>query len=119
MAKAKIKPLCFIGCAHAYGDSWLGVMRDAVKGKGIEITAVEKYGRTDTSVTGQVLQLISAKPDAVLIAGAGPPSALPQKEQPARNYQGTISQHPGAANNDALTTSEGRRAGKAWGRKWQ
>src|SRR3546814_17943409 len=77
-------------------------MRDAVKGNGIEITAVEKYGRTDTSVTGQVLKLISAKPDAVLIAGAGTPSALPQKELRARNYQGTIYQTHGAANNDVL-----------------
>src|SRR3546814_624765 len=102
MAKAKVKTLGFIGFADAYGDSWLGVMRDAVKGKGIEITAVEKYGRTDTSVTGQVLKLISAKPDAVLIAGAGTPSALPQKELRARNYQGTIYQTHGAANNDVL-----------------
>ncbi|MBV7481915.1 ABC transporter substrate-binding protein [Bordetella sp. BOR01] len=102
MAKAKVKTLGFIGFADAYGDSWLDVMRDAVKGKGIEITAVEKYGRTDTSVTGQVLKLISAKPDAVLIAGAGTPSALPQKELRARNYQGTIYQTHGAANNDVL-----------------
>src|SRR3546814_5889131 len=43
MAKAQIKTLGFIGFADAYGDSWLAVMRDAVKGKGIEITAVEKY----------------------------------------------------------------------------
>ena len=102
MAKAKVKTLGFIGFADAYGDSWLAVMRDAVKGKGIDITAVEKYGRTDTSVTGQVLKLISAKPDAILIAGAGTPSALPQKELRARNYQGTIYQTHGAANNDVL-----------------
>lgn len=102
MAKAKVKTLGFIGFADAYGDSWLTVMRDAAKAKGIEITAVEKYGRTDTSVTGQVLKLISAKPDAVLIAGAGTPSALPQKELRARNYQGTIYQTHGAANNDVL-----------------
>lgn len=102
MVKAKVKTLGFIGFADAYGDSWLAVMRDAIKGKGIEITAVEKYGRTDTSVTGQVLKLVGAKPDAVLIAGAGTPSALPQKELRARNYQGTIYQTHGAANNDVL-----------------
>ncbi|WP_415792500.1 ABC transporter substrate-binding protein [Bordetella tumulicola] len=102
MAKAKVKTLGFIGFADAYGDSWLTVMRDAAKAKGIEITAVEKYGRTDTSVTGQVLKLVSAKPDAILIAGAGTPSALPQKELRARNYQGTIYQTHGAANNDVL-----------------
>lgn len=102
LVKANVKTLGFIGFADAYGDSWLDVMRESVKGKGIEITAVEKYGRTDTSVTGQVLKLISAKPDAILIAGAGTPSALPQKELRARNYQGTIYQTHGAANNDVL-----------------
>jgi len=102
LVKAKVKTLGFIGFADAYGDSWLAVMRDALKGKGIEITAVEKYGRTDTSVTGQVLKLVSAKPDAVLIAGAGTPSALPQKELRARNYGGIIYQTHGAANNDVL-----------------
>jgi len=102
LVKANVKTLGFIGFADAYGDSWLDVMRESVKGNGIEITAVEKYGRTDTSVTGQVLKLISAKPDAILIAGAGTPSALPQKELRARNYQGTIYQTHGAANNDVL-----------------
>lgn len=102
MAKAKVKTLGFIGFADAYGDSWLEVMRGAAKEKGIEITTVEKYSRTDTSVTGQVLKLVSAKPDAILIAGAGTPSALPQKELRARNYQGTIYQTHGAANNDVL-----------------
>lgn len=102
MAKANVKTLGFIGFADAYGDGWLGVIRNAAKEKGIEIVAVEKYGRTDTSVTGQVLKLVGAKPDAILIAGAGTPSALPQKELRARNYQGTIYQTHGAANNDVL-----------------
>ena len=46
-------------------------MQKAAKAKGIEIVSIEKYSRTDTSVTGQVLKLVGAKPDAILIAGAG------------------------------------------------
>ncbi len=92
MAKSKVKTLGFIGFADAYGDGWLDVMQKAAKAKGIEIVSIEKYSRTDTSVTGQVLKLIGAKPDAILIAGAGTPSALPQKELKARNYGGTIYQ---------------------------
>ncbi|MNQ68325.1 hypothetical protein D3C85_828750 [compost metagenome] len=49
-----------------------------------------------------MLKLVGAKPDAILIAGAGTPSALPQKELKARNYGGTIYQTHGAANNDVL-----------------
>ncbi|CAB3646669.1 branched-chain amino acid ABC transporter substrate-binding protein [Achromobacter marplatensis] len=102
MAKSKVKTLGFIGFADAYGDGWLDVMQKSAKAKGIEIVAIEKYSRTDTSVTGQVLKLVGAKPDAILIAGAGTPSALPQKELKARNYGGTIYQTHGAANNDVL-----------------
>ncbi|OZI45357.1 branched-chain amino acid ABC transporter substrate-binding protein [Bordetella genomosp. 5] len=102
MVKANIKTLGFIGFADAYGDGWLAVMQAAAEKAGIKVTAVEKYGRTDTSVTGQVLKLVGAKPDAILIAGAGTPSALPQKELRARNYPGQIYQTHGAANNDVL-----------------
>jgi len=102
MLKAKVKTLGFIGFADAYGDGWLSVMEAATQAKGIKIVTVEKYGRTDTSVTGQVLKLVGARPDAILIAGAGTPTALPQKELRARNYGGIIYQTHGAANNDVL-----------------
>jgi branched-chain amino acid transport system substrate-binding protein len=49
-----------------------------------------------------VLKLVAAHPDAVLIAGAGTPSALPQRELKARGYAGQIYQTHGAANNDVL-----------------
>jgi len=102
MAKNKVKTLGFIGFADAYGDGWLDVMKKAAATKNIEIVTIEKYSRTDTSVTGPVLKLVGAKPDAILIAGAGTPSALPQKELKARNYGGTIYQTHGSANNDVL-----------------
>jgi len=102
MVKAKVKTLGFIGFADAYGDGWLAVMQQAANAKGIQIIGVEKYTRTDTSVTGQILKLVGARPDAILIAGAGTPVALPQKELRARNYGGIIYQTHGAANNDVL-----------------
>jgi branched-chain amino acid transport system substrate-binding protein len=102
MAKAKIKTLGFIGFADAYGDSWLHEIKGAAEKKGIKVVAVEKYGRNDTSVVGQVLKIISARPDAVLIAGSGTPAALPQKELHARNYRGQIYQTHGVANGDFL-----------------
>jgi len=102
MVKANVKTLGFIGFADAYGDGWLSEMEAAAKARGIQIVGVEKYGRTDTSVTGQILKLVGARPDAILIAGAGTPVALPQKELRARNYGGIIYQTHGAANNDVL-----------------
>ena len=102
MKKKGYKTLGFIGFADAYGDGWLSVMKDAAEKQGIQMVAVEKYARNDTSVTGQVLKLVGAKPDAILIAGAGTPAALPQKELIARGYKGQIFQTHGAANNDFL-----------------
>jgi len=51
---------------------------------------------------GQVLKLVAAKPDAVLIAGSGTPAVLPQKSLRERGYGGKYYQTHGVANNDFL-----------------
>ncbi|HEY1608047.1 MAG TPA: ABC transporter substrate-binding protein, partial [Paraburkholderia sp.] len=53
--------------------------------------------RTDASVTGQVLKVMAAKPDAVLIAGAGTPTVLPQRTLVERGFKGPIYQTHGIA----------------------
>lgn len=102
MEKQNVKTLGIIGFNDAYGDAWLDVMKAATAEKGIKIVAAERYARNDTSVTGQILKITSARPDAILIAGAGTPVALPQGEIKKRNFQGIIYQTHGAANNDVL-----------------
>ncbi len=97
-----VQTLGFIGFADGYGDGWLAEMRNSAKTAGIKIVAEEKYNRTDASVTGQVLKLVAAKPDAILIAAAGTPGATPQKELVARGYKGKIYQTHGVANPDFL-----------------
>jgi branched-chain amino acid transport system substrate-binding protein len=97
-----IKTMGYIGFADGYGDGWLAEIRQSAKTAGIEIIAEEKYNRTDSSVTGQVLKLVAAKPDAILIAAAGTPGATPQKELVARSYKGQIYQTHGIANPDFL-----------------
>jgi branched-chain amino acid transport system substrate-binding protein len=102
MVKQHVKTLGFIGFSDAYGEGWLHEMKAKAEAKGIQVVAVERYARPDTSVTGQVLKLIAAKPDGILIAGAGTPAALPQRELIDRGYKGQIYQTHGAANNDVL-----------------
>jgi branched-chain amino acid transport system substrate-binding protein len=97
-----VKTMGFIGFADGYGDGWLAEIRNSAKTAGIQIVAEEKYNRTDASVTGQVLKLVAANPDAILIAAAGTPGATPQKELVARNYKGKIYQTHGVANPDFL-----------------
>jgi len=102
MAAAGVKSMGFIGYADAYGEVWLKAMTAALEKRGIKMPAVERYQRTDTSVTGQVLKLVSTNPDAVLIAGSGTPAVLPQSTLLERGYKGRIYQTHGIANNDFL-----------------
>ena len=102
MANAGVKTAGFIGFADAYGEGWYAEFAKIAAIKGIQIVANERYARSDTAVTGQVLKLIAAKPDAVLIGASGTPAALPQKTLKERGYAGRYYQTHGVANGDFL-----------------
>lgn len=102
MRKNGVKRFGFIGFADAYGDSWAESMTKASAAGGLEITAMERYGRTDVSVAAQILKIMSKKPDALFVAGAGTPAALPQKTLAERGISVPVYQTYGIANNDFL-----------------
>jgi branched-chain amino acid transport system substrate-binding protein len=79
MADAGIKTVGFIGFNDAYGEGWYKEFSKLAELRKIKIVANERFARPDTSVTGQILKIIASNPDAVFIAGAGTPAALPQK----------------------------------------
>jgi branched-chain amino acid transport system substrate-binding protein len=97
MADNGVKTLAFIGFADAYGESWLTEVNRLLDIRGIRMVDVERYNRTDTSVTGQVLKLMATNPDAILIAAAGTPAVTPQIALVQRNYKGRIYQTHGIA----------------------
>jgi branched-chain amino acid transport system substrate-binding protein len=97
-----VKTLGYIGFNDAYGESWLSEIKRSAQTAGIRVVAEEKYNRADASVTGQVLKLVAANPDAILIGASGTPGATPQKELVARRYKGKIYQTHGVANPDFL-----------------
>jgi branched-chain amino acid transport system substrate-binding protein len=102
MVDKGVKTVGFIGFADAYGEGWYQEFSKIAAIKGITIVANERYNRNDTSVTGQVLKIVAAKPDAVLIAASGTPAVLPQKTLKERGYTGKYYQTHGVANNDFL-----------------
>jgi len=102
MAQHGVKSVGFIGFSDGYGESWLTEFTKAAAANHLQLLDVERYNRGDTSVTGQILKLTSANPDAVLIAGSGTPAALPESELKERGYKGKIYQTHGVANNDFL-----------------
>lgn len=97
-----VKTVGFIGFSDAYGEGWFENFKVALDVAGLSLVVNERYNRTDTSVTGQVLKIVGAKPDAVLIAGSGTPVALPQKTLKERGYAGKIYQTHGVVNPDFL-----------------
>ncbi|MDP1651523.1 MAG: ABC transporter substrate-binding protein [Rhodocyclaceae bacterium] len=102
MTNAGIKTVAFIGFADAYGEGWYQEFSKIAEVRKLQIVANERFNRADTSVTGQVLKIIAAKPDAVLIAGSGTPAALPQKALKEKGFKGAYYQTHGVANKDFL-----------------
>ncbi|HMC62548.1 MAG TPA: ABC transporter substrate-binding protein, partial [Candidatus Solibacter sp.] len=68
----------------------------------IPLTANERFSPKDTSVTGQALKLIAAKPDAIVIGASGTPAAMPARTLIEQGYKGKLYFNHGVANNDFL-----------------
>jgi branched-chain amino acid transport system substrate-binding protein len=102
MVANKIKTVGYIGFNDAYGEGWFNELQKNAQQRGIRIVASERYNRSDTSVTGQALKIVAARPDAVLIGASGVPGVVPQKALNDRGYRGKIYQTHGVANSDFL-----------------
>lgn len=102
MKKNKERSLAIVAINNAYGQTFLDVAQKMAPRQGISIAAVERYNATDTSFVSQALKLMSAQPDAVFIAAAGTPAAMPQIEVRQRGFTKTIYQTQAIANNDFL-----------------
>ncbi|ARN19630.1 ABC transporter substrate-binding protein [Piscinibacter gummiphilus] len=102
MKSTGVKTLGFVGFSDAYGEAWLQEVQKTAPRFGVDVVVVERFARTDQSVTAQTLKVIQAKPDAVLVAGSGTPSALPMRALRERGYKGQFYQTHGVANNDFL-----------------
>jgi branched-chain amino acid transport system substrate-binding protein len=102
MQRHGVTSVGMIGFNDPYGENWFKVF-GAMAGKaGIRITGTERYARTDQSVTGQALKLMSGHPDAILIAAVGGPAVLPQATLHDRGYAGTIYQTHAVATDDFI-----------------
>ena len=102
MVKSDVKTVGFIGFNDPYGENWYKVFGALAEKAGIRIVASERYARPDQSVTGQVLKLIAARPDAVLIAAVGGPAVLPQATLFDQGYKGRVYQTHAVATDDFI-----------------
>lgn len=95
--KAKnVKNVGIIGFSDSWGDLWVKEFKASAEPMGLTMVADERYARADTSVAGQVLKLVAARPDAVLVGASGTAAALPVIALRERGYTGPIYQTHGA-----------------------
>ena len=85
MVKHGYKRIAYIGYSDTYGDQIYGELMNLAKENGLEVVTNERFARSDTSVTGQVLKIVAAKPDAVMIGASASPAALPNNTLLERN----------------------------------
>ena len=85
-----IKSVGFIGFSDSWGDLALNGFTASADNMGIKVLTAERYARSDTSVTAQILKLMTAKPDAILIGASGTPAALPHATLVEKGYKGPI-----------------------------
>lgn len=82
------KNIGYIGFSDAWGDLVYNGAKAAEPVDDIKIQTNERYARTDTSVTAQILKVMAARPDAVLIGGSGTQGALPLITLSERGFKG-------------------------------
>jgi branched-chain amino acid transport system substrate-binding protein len=95
-----VKTVAYIGFSDALGDLAFDSLNKAAEPAGIKVVANERYARADSSVAGQVLKIVAAKPDAVFGGGSGTPGALPYLGLADRGYKGGLYGNHGMINAD-------------------
>src|SRR6185312_7798157 len=90
MKSAGVKKAAYIGFSDSWGDLVYDATMKNVQGSSIEVVTNERYARADTSVTGQTLKIIAARPDAVITGGSGTPGALPYIALSQRGFKGGL-----------------------------
>jgi branched-chain amino acid transport system substrate-binding protein len=102
MKAHNVKTVGYIGYSDSYGDLWFNDFKAQAVPMGMTLVDEERFARPDTSVAGQVLKLVAANPDAVLVGASGTAAGLPQSALRERGYKGLIYQTHGAASMDFI-----------------
>ena len=102
MSNAGVKSMAYIGFNNALGDAFYTEVAKYAELKGIKVVANERFTPIDASVTGQILRILSASPDAVVIGASGTPAATPVRTLRERGFKGRIYHNHGVANREFL-----------------
>lgn len=102
MKKKGVKTVGYIGFSDSWGDLVLKALKKHAEPAGIKVLTDERYARADTSVTGQVIKILAADPDAVVVGGSGTGGALPHIGLVERGYKKPIYHNHGTVNREFI-----------------
>jgi branched-chain amino acid transport system substrate-binding protein len=102
MKKKGIKTVGYIGFSDSWGDLVLNALKKHAERAGIKVVTDERYARADTSVAGQVIKILAADPDAVVVGGSGTGGALPHIGLVERGYKKPIYHNHGTVNREFI-----------------
>lgn len=97
MRDLDLASVAFLGFNDAFGDPWEAALEAFAAEEEMDLVAVEHFARTDASIAGQALKIVSAQPDAVLVGASGPAAAMAQVALRERGFEGPVMHTHGAA----------------------
>jgi branched-chain amino acid transport system substrate-binding protein len=97
-----VKTVAFVGFTDGWGDQNYDAIVKLGPPAGIKVLTNERYARTDTSVSAQILKILATNPDAVFIGASSTPAALPSQALMDRGYKGKVYHTHGVISPDFL-----------------
>ena len=97
-----VKNVAYIGFSNSWGDIVLSALKAHADAAGIKIITDERFAQLDTNVTGQILKILSNKPDAVMIGATNTAGALPDIALYERGFKGKVYNDQGVQTEDFL-----------------
>jgi branched-chain amino acid transport system substrate-binding protein len=94
--------LAYIGFNNALGEAFWEQISLYAGARKVEIVASERFAPTDASVTAQILKIVAAHPDGVVIGASGTPAVTPARALADRGFKGAIYFNHGVSNRDFL-----------------
>lgn len=102
MKQMGIHTVGYIGYSDTWGDLVYKASESHAGAAGYKIVTNERYARADTSVTGQILKIVSANPDGVIVGGSGTGGALPHVALVERGFKKPIFHNHGTVNQEFI-----------------
>jgi len=102
MKSSGVKSVATIAFNDAYGEGWVREFTPLAEKRESSSCANELFARTDTSVTAQILKIVSGNPDAVLVVASGTPVYFRMHRCSSETIKERSIKRPASWNNDFL-----------------